>query len=91
MWKTQRINDAMSLNFKLYPLNSILFTETSPSPVKYALSRMGKCQNILRKPLVSVQKNTEKRLKMWKNLKTDYKSISLFTSLVAYLAWEGWR
>ena len=64
LWKTQRINDAMSLNFKLYPLNSILFTETSPSPVKYALSRMGKCQNILRKPLVSVQKNTEKKIEI---------------------------
>ena len=55
----------MSLNFKLYPLNSVLFTETSPSPVKYALSRMGKClKHILRKPMVSVEKDTEKKIEI---------------------------
>ena len=44
----------------MYPINKVLFTETSPSPVKYALSRMGKCQNILRKPMVPVEKENEK-------------------------------
>ena len=52
----------MSLNFKLYPLNNVLFSETSPSPVKYALSRMGKCLNSLRKPMVSIEKDTEKKI-----------------------------
>ena len=46
LWKSQKIKEAMDLNFKMFPLNKVLFTETSPSPVKYALSRMGKCQNL---------------------------------------------
>ena len=62
LWKSKKINEAMSLNFKLYPLNNVLFSETSPSPVKYALSRMGKCHNILRKPMVSIEKETEKKI-----------------------------
>ena len=51
----------MDLNFKMFPLNKVLFTETSPSPVKYAC-RMGKCQNLLRKPMVPVEKDTEKKI-----------------------------
>ena len=62
LWKSQKINEAMSLNFKMYALNNVLFSETSPSPVKYALSRMGKCENILRKPMVPVEKETEKNI-----------------------------
>ena len=62
LWKSKKINEAMSLNFKLYPLNNVLFSETSPSPVKYALSRMGKCLNTLRKPMVSIEKETEKKI-----------------------------
>ena len=62
LWKSNKINEAMSLNFKLYPLNNVLFSETSPSPVKYALSRMGICLNILRKPMVSIEKETGKKL-----------------------------
>ena len=62
LWKSNKINEAMSLNFKLYPLNNVLFSETSPSPVKYALSRMGKCLNTLRKPMVSIEKETEKKI-----------------------------
>ena len=62
LWKSKKINEAMSLNFKLYPLNNVLFSETSPSPVKYALSRMGKCLNNLRKPMVSIEKDTEKKI-----------------------------
>ena len=62
LWKSKKINEAMSLNFKLYPLNNVLFSETSPSPVKYALSRMGKCLNILRKPMVSIEKETGKKI-----------------------------
>ena len=68
LWKSQKIKEAMDLNFKMFPLNKVLFTETSPSPVKYALSRMGKCQNLLRKPMVPVEKDTEKIDVTLKNL-----------------------
>ena len=61
-WKSKKINEAMDLNFKMFPLNNVLFLETSPSPVKYALSRMGKMSKHLRKPMVPVEKDTEKKI-----------------------------
>ncbi len=59
LWKRRKIDEAMNLNFLSYPLNKVLFLETSPAPVKYVLSKMKKCQNILRLPLVSVEKETK--------------------------------
>jgi 4-hydroxy-tetrahydrodipicolinate synthase len=44
---------AQDIHAKLVNLHEVMFCETSPAPVKYALSRMGKCKNILRLPLVS--------------------------------------
>jgi 4-hydroxy-tetrahydrodipicolinate synthase len=43
---------ALILQDKLAPLHINLFVETSPAPVKYALSLLGKCANTLRLPLV---------------------------------------
>jgi 4-hydroxy-tetrahydrodipicolinate synthase len=37
---------------KLAPLHINLFIETSPAPIKYALSLIGKCANTLRLPMV---------------------------------------
>lgn len=42
---------AGELNDKLAPLHRALFLEPSPAPAKYALSLLGKCQNVLRSPL----------------------------------------
>src|SRR6202011_3939417 len=39
---------ALKLQDKLAPLHINLFVETSPAPVKYALSLLGKCANALR-------------------------------------------
>ena len=50
------------LNQLLYPLNKVLFLESSPCPVKYALSKLNKCENILRLPLTSVNNNTKKQI-----------------------------
>ena len=58
-WKKGDIETAMKLNYKLFPLNKVLFIETSPSPIKYALSKLNKCSNILRLPLVSVSESTK--------------------------------
>ena len=52
----------MKLNQLLYPLNRALFLESSPCPVKYALSKLNKCENILRLPLTSVNKNTKNEI-----------------------------
>jgi 4-hydroxy-tetrahydrodipicolinate synthase len=35
-----RWSDALALQDKLYPLHAALFTDASPGPVKYALSRV---------------------------------------------------
>jgi 4-hydroxy-tetrahydrodipicolinate synthase len=42
----------LKLQDKLAPLHMDLFIETSPAPVKYALSLLGKCDNALRLPMV---------------------------------------
>jgi 4-hydroxy-tetrahydrodipicolinate synthase len=43
---------ALKLQDKLAPLHINLFVETSPAPVKYALSLIGKCADKLRLPMV---------------------------------------
>ncbi|MGI8527290.1 MAG: 4-hydroxy-tetrahydrodipicolinate synthase [Pseudolabrys sp.] len=43
---------ALKLQDKLLPLHQNLFIETNPSPVKYALSLLGKCSDLVRLPMV---------------------------------------
>jgi 4-hydroxy-tetrahydrodipicolinate synthase len=43
---------ALKLQDKLAPLHVNLFVETSPAPIKYALSLIGKCPNTVRLPMV---------------------------------------
>ena len=43
---------ALKLQDKLAPLHTNLFIETSPAPIKYALSLLGKCASALRLPMV---------------------------------------
>jgi 4-hydroxy-tetrahydrodipicolinate synthase len=43
---------ALKFQDKLAPLHINLFVETSPAPIKYALSLLGKCANALRLPMV---------------------------------------
>jgi 4-hydroxy-tetrahydrodipicolinate synthase len=45
---------ALKLQDKLMPLHQNLFIETSPAPVKYALSLVGKCDDALRLPMVTL-------------------------------------
>ena len=47
------------LHMNLFPLMRDLFVETNPIPVKYAVSRMGYCENLLRLPLVRASHETE--------------------------------
>ncbi len=61
-WKSKEIEKAMKLNFQIYPLNDVLFSETSPGPVKYALSKMKKCKNILRLPLVEIEEKNKRKI-----------------------------
>src|SRR6201981_2394423 len=49
---------ALKLQDKLMPLHTALFLETSPAPVKYALSVLGKCADTVRLPMVPVAEKT---------------------------------
>ena len=51
---------ALIIQDKLLPLHRATFLEPSPSPIKYALSKLGKCKNELRAPLVPVTEETSK-------------------------------
>jgi 4-hydroxy-tetrahydrodipicolinate synthase len=50
---------ALKLQDKLAPLHVNLFVETSPAPIKYALSLLGKCENKLRLPMVPATAKAE--------------------------------
>ncbi|MDR2181007.1 MAG: 4-hydroxy-tetrahydrodipicolinate synthase [Synergistaceae bacterium] len=52
-----RVTEARDLHLKLFPLMKNLFMETSPMPVKYAVSKLGYCENRLRLPLVEASDN----------------------------------
>jgi 4-hydroxy-tetrahydrodipicolinate synthase len=50
---------ALKLQDKLAPLHLNLFVETSPAPVKYALSLLGKCADTVRLPMVPASKTAQ--------------------------------
>ena len=54
---------ALNIQDRLMPLHQALFLETSPAPVKYAASLLGKCAGGLRLPLVEVSETTKERVK----------------------------
>ena len=53
-WMAGDINKVMELNDLLMPLHNALFIETSPGPVKYAASLLGRCSDELRLPLSAI-------------------------------------
>ena len=55
-------DEALKIHKKLEPMHNALFIETSPSPVKYVLSKMGRIEDELRLPLVSIRKETKEIL-----------------------------
>ena len=48
-----RYSDAVAIQDKLTPLHEAIFTDTNPTPVKYALSRLGLIEPDVRLPLVT--------------------------------------
>ena len=57
-----KITQAVALQQKLMPLHKIMFCETSPAPVKYAVSLMGLCAEDLRLPLVPPSDANKKQI-----------------------------
>jgi 4-hydroxy-tetrahydrodipicolinate synthase len=54
---------ALALQDRLALLHCALFLETSPAPVKYALSTLGKCAETLRRPMVPVSEATRRAIR----------------------------
>ncbi len=53
---------ALTLQDKLMPLHKALFIEPNPGGAKYALSKLGKMENVQRLPLVAIEAVTEAKL-----------------------------
>ena len=53
---------ALKLQLRLLPFIRALFTETNPSPIKYAMSRRGLCQSEMRLPLCEPRESTREEI-----------------------------
>lgn len=57
-----RTIEAAEIQIRLLPLINALFSETSPIPIKAAMSAIGMCEDELRLPLVPMQPETRSKL-----------------------------
>jgi 4-hydroxy-tetrahydrodipicolinate synthase len=62
-WAEGRLADAIALQNRLVPLHDAMFAETSPGPVKYAASLLGKTSERCRLPLAPLMGPTKERVK----------------------------
>ncbi|RWC05156.1 MULTISPECIES: 4-hydroxy-tetrahydrodipicolinate synthase [unclassified Mesorhizobium] len=53
---------ALDLQDRLLPLHKAIFLEPGVSGAKYALSKLGKVENVLRSPLVAVEQSTAEKI-----------------------------
>ena len=58
-----RYEEARELQDRLMPLHRALFIEPNPGGAKYALSVLGKIENVQRSPLVPVEQNTQSAIR----------------------------
>ncbi len=59
----EKYDDALAIHYSLLDFINLLFADGNPAGVKAALSIMGMCKNVLRLPLVKVNRNVYKGLK----------------------------
>ena len=62
-WREGRVADAMAIQDRLTPLHDALFAETSPGPVKYAASLLGRGSEHCRLPLAPSFAHTKDRVR----------------------------
>jgi len=62
-WRDGDLKTVMTMQDRLMPLHQALFCETSPGPVKYAASLLGKCAADTRLPLVEIKQASKERVK----------------------------
>jgi 4-hydroxy-tetrahydrodipicolinate synthase len=61
-WQRGEVATVQRINERLIPLHDALFAETSPAPVKYAASLLGKCEPRVRQPLCAIMPETQERV-----------------------------
>jgi 4-hydroxy-tetrahydrodipicolinate synthase len=54
---------ARELQDRLMPLHDVLFVETSPAPVKYAVSVLGRCEETCRLPLAPLSESPKAKIR----------------------------
>jgi 4-hydroxy-tetrahydrodipicolinate synthase len=62
-WRSGRLGEAIALQDRLLPMHDALFAETSPGPVKYAASLLGKSSDLCRLPLAPVSDANKARVR----------------------------
>jgi 4-hydroxy-tetrahydrodipicolinate synthase len=62
-WQEGRVNEAITIQDRLLPLHDALFSETSPGPVKFAASLLGKTSERCRLPLAPPAEATRQRVR----------------------------
>ena len=62
-WAEGRLAEAMAIQNRLVPLHDALFSETSPGPVKFAASLLGKTSEQCRLPLAPLMGPTRDRVR----------------------------
>ena len=61
-WQRGDIKTVREINERLIPLHDALFAETSPAPVKYAASLLGRCTAEVRQPLWTILPETQQKV-----------------------------
>jgi 4-hydroxy-tetrahydrodipicolinate synthase len=61
-WQKGEVATVRRINERLIPLHDALFAETSPAPVKFAASLLGKCEPTVRLPLAPIMPETRARV-----------------------------
>ena len=62
-WADGRLGEAITIQNRLVPLHDALFTETSPAPVKFAASLLGKTSERCRLPLAPLMDSTRAKVR----------------------------
>jgi 4-hydroxy-tetrahydrodipicolinate synthase len=62
-WRDGELTTTMTLQDRLMPLHLALFCESSPGPVKYAASLLGKCSAETRLPICEIADASKARVK----------------------------
>src|SRR5260370_1277821 len=61
-WQKGDVATVRRINERLIPLHDALFVETSPAPVKYAASLLGRCTPDVRQPLWQTMPETQEKV-----------------------------